>query len=198
MSVPRPGTGLAVAAATIVAIPSQDMKGCSAMSLSEVSACARRRSSFNLTTVAALTSVAVAAVVIRPSDPGAQAVADGTAGKVPLVTWGAVASTGIPDEGSANKFAFSGPLATLKAGINGPATLRYNVTAADGFYTTAADGVTLWVRRRDNGAGARVRAWFKAHNVVSGDSTTLSVYDSNDFAPSSGWILEGLDLCTHV
>lgn len=124
---------------------------------------------------------------------GARAETGGIAGNPIPYTWGVIGSSGTPDESSADKVSFSGPIAQMTS--NGSATLRYNVTAADGFATTLADGFTFWIRMRDNGSAARVRVWFKACSIVTGESQTIAVYDSNALPASPNFELDAVDIC---
>jgi hypothetical protein len=103
-----------------------------------------------------------------------------------------VASTGTVDESSTSKFQFNGGAAFLRSSVtSGSVILRYNVLPAGKLLTPITDSCcqarALVVRFLDNGSAAQVFVTLKRYNVRTGQVTTLLTFDSNNFAPRSGF-----------
>lgn len=76
----------------------------------------------------------------------------------------------------------------VRAGVDAPVgsttNVRYNIVSLNGF--SGNQQVAWLVRYRDNGPDARVRLSLKQYNT-SGTTSSLSVFDSNDYAPAVGY-----------
>ncbi|MCI0365013.1 MAG: hypothetical protein L0Y44_11225 [Phycisphaerales bacterium] len=117
-------------------------------------------------------------------------------GGAAIPTWGTMASAGTVDEASSDAIALSGTQASI-AGATGSGTLRYNFVVVNGF-DSQSDGFSLWTRFRDNGPASRVRVWFKSTDIVSGETSTLATFDSNDYPTSVNYQLAGIDNCNVI
>lgn len=113
-------------------------------------------------------------------------------------TWGSAGSMGVPDEASVAKLVYSQSTAEMRSNASGSATIRYNVTAAEGLGSSLSGGIVLAMRYRDNGSGARVRAILRRTDIVTGAMTTVASLDSNNFASSSSYKLAEIDKCNVV
>jgi len=100
-------------------------------------------------------------------------------------TW--VASTGTVDASSLSTYTFTGSAALVKGTNPGKVVLRYNILPTDEMLVNVTqpccEGRALWVRFLDNGNGAQVLVNVKRYNIVSGNTTTLLSFDSNNYAP---------------
>lgn len=101
-------------------------------------------------------------------------------------TW--VASTGTVDESSLLRYQFTRGAAFIRPSHNpGKVILRFNVLPVGDLLVpvtqACCEGRALWVRFQDNGDGAQVLVKLKRYNVVTGKTTTLLSFDSNDFPP---------------
>ena len=153
----------------------------------------RRRAKVSVMMLVASVLMLLAGAHLTRFTHGSHAAAstDGIAGFNPY-TWGVIGSSGIPDDGSHGKVNFSGPFALPRG--NTTITLRYNVNS-EALDTTLADGFTMWIRMRDNGSSARVRVWLKACSILTGESTTIAAYDSDDLPASPSFELDSIDVC---
>jgi hypothetical protein len=101
-------------------------------------------------------------------------------------TW--VASTGTIDQSSLLTYEFKDGAAFVRRnGQPGKVVLRFNVLPVGDLLVpvtnACCEGRALWVRFLDNGEGAQVLVNLKRNNVVTGETTTLLSFDSNDFPP---------------
>ena len=100
-------------------------------------------------------------------------------------TWVTAGSTGTVDTADTNTIVFNQDRAELKASATLPAkgTIRYNIVNT-GLGSTPN---TMDVRFRDNGPGARVVVRMNQINISTGVVSRWVVFDSNVWAPSSGY-----------
>jgi hypothetical protein len=98
--------------------------------------------------------------------------------------WTAAASTGTVDDDDLNEIGLNGPFATFKAGAPAVAraTIRYNVVAVDGLFTSGGPALSwpaLTVRYRDDGPDARVLVFLRESDLVTGVTQTRITFDSD-------------------
>jgi hypothetical protein len=102
-------------------------------------------------------------------------------------TW--VASTGTVDPSSLSTYAFSGSAALVKGTNTGKVVLRYNILPTDEMLVNVTqpccEGRALWVRFLDNGDAAQVLVNVKQLNVITGQTTTILSFNSNNYQPQS-------------
>jgi len=100
-------------------------------------------------------------------------------------TW--VASTGTVDESSLLTYHFSDSAAFVRGNMPGKVVLRFNILPVDELLVSVTqaccEGRALWVRFLDNGDGAQVLVNVKRYNVITGKTTTILSFDSNDYPP---------------
>jgi len=69
----------------------------------------------------------------------------------------------------------------------GKVVLRFNILPVDELLVpvtqACCEGRALWVRFLDNGDGAQVLVNVKRYNVITGKTTTILSFDSNDYPP---------------
>ena len=98
-------------------------------------------------------------------------------------TW--VASTGTVDPSSLMTYSFNGAAAFVRGSTPGKVVLRYNILPTDEMLVNVTqpccEGRALWVRFLDNGDGAQVLVNVKRYNVVTGKTTTILSFDSNNY-----------------
>jgi hypothetical protein len=96
-----------------------------------------------------------------------------------------VASTGAVDESSLLTYEFKDGAAFVRGNGPGKVVLRFNVLPVGDLLVpvtnACCEGRALWVRFLDNGEGAQVLVNLKQSNVVTGETTTLLSFDSDDF-----------------
>jgi hypothetical protein len=113
-------------------------------------------------------------------------IAVGIASTANAQTW--VASTGTVDQSSLLTYEFKDGAAFVRRSVH-PAkvVLRFNILPVGDLLVPVSnaccEGRALWVRFLDNGEGAQVLVDVKRYNVVTGETTTLLSFDSNDFPP---------------
>jgi hypothetical protein len=104
-------------------------------------------------------------------------------------TW--VASTGTVDEGSLLTFQFTNGEAFVRGDAPGQVILRFNVLPVGDLLVpvtqACCEGRALWVRFMDNGDGAQVLVKLDQYNVLTGETTTLLSFNSNDFPQQPGF-----------
>lgn len=102
-------------------------------------------------------------------------------------TW--AASTGAVDESSLLTYRFTDGNAFVRGNTPGKVTLRFNVLPVGDLLVPVTnpccEGRALWVRFLDNGDGAQVLVKLNRHNIITGETTTLLSFNSNDFPPQS-------------
>lgn len=98
-------------------------------------------------------------------------------------TW--AASTGTVDESSLLTYRFTEGNAFVRGNTPAKVTLRFNVLPVGDLLVpvtnACCEGRALWVRFLDNGDGAQVLVKLKRHNIITGVTTTLLSFNSNDF-----------------
>ena len=90
------------------------------------------------------------------------------------------------DEANPAKPTYTNHTAAVNGGETGTYVLRYNVTAVDGLFNTAANGF-MRVRVRDNGAGANVLVMLRRSNLSAGGIETIATFDSEAIGAGSGY-----------
>jgi hypothetical protein len=98
-----------------------------------------------------------------------------------------VASTGAVDQSSLLTYEFKDGAAFVRGNAPGKVVLRFNVLPVGDLLipvtNACCEGRALWVRFQDNGEGAQVLVDLKQVNVVTGETTTLLSFNSDDFPP---------------
>ena len=107
--------------------------------------------------------------------------------------WTAVGSTGAVHDNDKDIYDTTGAVMQINTSVASPANVivRYNVVKVDGLDT----GISMYVRYRDNGAGARVVARLRKVNLNTGGNTVLATLDSDDFEASNAFQTKGLLTC---
>lgn len=107
--------------------------------------------------------------------------------------WTTVASAGTMDAASLSKAALFGPYVAIQDSAAPTATvkIRYNIVAVDGLFY--GNTTLLVAGYRDNGSGARIVLRLKRLNLSSGTVTTLLTFNSDNFAPASGYQTKGVN-----
>jgi hypothetical protein len=109
--------------------------------------------------------------------------------------WTTVGSAGTVDESSTSLVTLDGPNALVK---KGSATVRYNVVAVDGLFSSHAIGMRVRYRATQGiavGRDDRVLVRLIRVNQFTGQSATLLVLDSKNFSPSPDFETRGVGNC---
>jgi len=107
------------------------------------------------------------------------------AGTASAQTW--VASTGTVDPSSLTTYAFTDGAASVRGTSPGKVVLRFNILPTAEMLTNVTqpccEGRALWVRFVDNGSGAQVVVNVKRYNIITGKTTTILSFNSNNYPP---------------
>ena len=100
--------------------------------------------------------------------------------------WTSVGSDGTVDEADLGVVALSPNTAAVRSATLGATVeIRYNVVATDGIFGGESKTKNLTVRFADNGNSAQVIVRLITFNIISGVSSTLVEFNSNNFPPSN-------------
>lgn len=137
---------------------------------------------------ACLAVATVAFVALQPRGDQKRSLDDGFPDGGGLPYWTMIGSAGMPDEVDFDVVAFTGAIAMISssAPVNSNVVLRYPVTVNSNLVSNEPDPF-LYVRYRDNGAGARVIAYLKEFDLLTGTTVTRLTFNSDQYAANNGY-----------
>lgn len=137
---------------------------------------------------ACLAVVTVAFVALQPTGDTKRSLDDGFPDGGGFPYWTMIGAAGLPDEVDFNIVVYTGAIASIDpaAGASSNVVLRYPVTTNANLTSNEPDPF-LYVRYRDNGAGARVIAYLKEFDLLTGTTVTRMTLNSDQYAANNGY-----------